>query len=186
MPNMTSIYAVTGTDANSCTNTANTTILVNSLPILMVNPAFATICEGENISITAYGAQNYVWSPALGLNTTQASSVIANPITTTFYTITGTDFNGCSDIISTIINVNPKPVITLSPSSADICEGASVSISSFGADSYLWSPAFGLNSTINSSVIANPNATTNYTVLGSREGLDPCVVVPALGSGLLG
>jgi gliding motility-associated-like protein len=167
IPNMTTIYAVTGTDANSCTNTANTTILVNPLPVLSVSPNVATICEGENINVIASGAQNYVWSPALGLNTTQASSVIANPIITTFYTITGTDFNGCSDIISTIINVNPKPVITLSPSSADICEGASVSISSFGADSYLWSPAFGLNSTINSSVIANPNATTNYTVLGT-------------------
>ena len=37
----------------------------------------------ENISITSSGGQSYIWSPALGLNTTQTASVIANPITTT-------------------------------------------------------------------------------------------------------
>jgi len=167
MPNTTTIYSVNGTDVNSCSNTATTTVLVNPLPILSVSPNVATICEGENISITSSGGQSYIWSPALGLNTTQASSVIANPIITTFYSILGTDANGCSDIISATVNVNPKPIITLSPSSADICEGASINISSFGANSYLWNPAFGLNSTTNSSVIANPNATTNYTVLGT-------------------
>ena len=167
IPNMTTIYAVTGTDANSCTNTANTTILVNPLPVLSVSPNVAAICEGENINVIASGAQNYVWSPALGLNTTQASSVIANPIITTFYTITGTDFNGCSDVVSATINVNPKPVITLSPASADICEGASISISAFGTNSYQWTPSFGLNTTIGSVVTANPNTTTNYTITGT-------------------
>ena len=166
-PTTTTTYSVLGTASNGCASTSFITIHVNPLPILSVSPNVATICEGDNLGMTIIGAQNFIWSPALGLNTTIGPNVIATPITNSFYTITGTDINGCSDIISTIINVNPKPVITLSPSSADICEGASVSISSFGADSYLWSPAFGLNSTINSSVIANPNATTNYTVLGT-------------------
>jgi len=190
MPNSTTAYAVSGTDANNCSNTANITIWVNPLPILSANPNVATICEGENISIIAGGASTYLWSPALGLNTTQASSVIANPVITTPYIITGTDANGCSDIISATINVNPKPVITLSPATADICEGASINISAFGANSYQWIPAFGLNTTTGSAVIANPNATTNYTITGTdvnncintanfqlNVGINPSVVI---------
>ena len=165
-PTSTTIYSVIGNDVNNCSSTSLITINVNPLPILNVIPLTKTICEGESLGMMASGAQDFIWSPALGLNTTIGPNVIATPIINSFYTITGTDINGCSDIISSIIHVDPKPIITLSPSSADICEGASVSISSFGADSYLWSPAFGLNSTTNSSVIANPNATTNYTVLG--------------------
>ena len=166
-PTATTIYSVLGTDINNCSSTSLVTINVNPLPILNVIPLISTICVGDSLVMMANGAQDFIWSPALSLNTTIGPNIIATPITNSFYTITGTDINGCSDIISTIINVNPKPIITLSPSSADICEGASVSISSFGADSYVWSPAFGLNSTTNSSVIANPNATTNYTVLGT-------------------
>ena len=167
IPTTTTTYSVLGTASNGCASTSAITINVNPLPILNVIPLISTICVGDSLVMMANGAQDFIWSPALSLNTTIGPNVIATPITNSFYTITGTDINGCSDIISTIINVNPKPIITLSPSSADICEGASVSISSFGADSYLWSPAFGLNSTTNSSVIANPNATTNYTVLGT-------------------
>ena len=167
MPTSTTTYSVVGTDANNCSSTSFSTINVNPLPILNVAPIISTICKGDSLVMMAAGAQDFIWSPALGLNTTIGPNVIATPIINSFYTITGTDVNGCSDIISTIINVNPNPIITLSPSSADICEGASVSILSFGADSYFWSPAFGLNSTTNSNVIANPNATTNYTVLGT-------------------
>jgi gliding motility-associated-like protein len=190
MPNTTTIYAVSGTDVNNCTSTTNTTILVNPLPILSASPPVDTICEGDNISINANGALNYVWSPSLGLNTTQSSSVIANPITTTSYTITGADANGCSDVISATINVNPKPIITLFPAAADICNGASINISAFGANSYFWNPAFGLNTTTNSVVTASPNATTNYTITGTdmnncintanfqlNVGINPSVVI---------
>ena len=73
---------------------------------------------------------------------------MATPTDTTLYFVTVTDINGCSDVISASVNVNPQPIITLSstPNTHDICEGASINIDAFGALSYSWSPPFGLNS----------------------------------------
>jgi len=167
MPTSLTTYAVIGTDLNNCSAIASITININPLPIISVFPDVSTICEGSSVIMTASGVSDFVWSPALGLNTTIGSSVIASPITTSFYLITGTDLNGCSDVISAAINVNPKPNIILSPTNADICEGSSINISAFGANTYNWSPSFGLSSTNSQNVIANPTSSTNYTITGT-------------------
>jgi len=166
MPTSLTTYAVIGTDVNNCSATASITINVNPLPIISVSPDVSTICEGSSVVMTASGVSDFVWSPALGLNTTIGSSVIASPITTSSYLITGTDLNGCSDIISVAINVNPKPDIILAPTNADICEGSSINISAFGANTYNWTPSFGLSSSNSQSVIANPISSVNYTIIG--------------------
>jgi gliding motility-associated-like protein len=77
------------------------------------------------------------------------------------------DVNGCSDVISTLVNVNPNPIVSLSPSSADICNGASVNITAFGADNYTWHPVLGLNTSSGNSVSANPNTSITYSVDGT-------------------
>ena len=101
----------TGVNDGAIAGACTPKIAFTARPIGVFGPK-TLICEGENVSINSTGAQSYIWSPALGLNTTQASSVIANPITTTFYSILGTDANGCSDMILATVNVNPKPIIT--------------------------------------------------------------------------
>ncbi len=45
-----------------------------------------------------------------------------------------------------------------------ICEGSSVTLNVSGSGGYNWSPAYGLNQTTGSSVIASPATTTTYTV----------------------
>ena len=169
-PTTTTTYSVLGTSANNCSAIDTIIVHVEPLPILSVLPNITTICEGDSIEIVASGAQDFVWSPALGLNTTLGSVVIANPITSSSYFVTGTDVNGCSDVLSATINVNSRPSITLSsvPNTNDICEGASLEINAFGAVSYMFgTPSIGLNTTIGSSVIANPITSTYYTVTGT-------------------
>ena len=168
-PTITTTYSVLGTSTNNCSALDTIMIHVDSLPVLSVSPIVSTICEGDSIGITASGAQDFLWSPALGLNTTLGSAVIANPITNSYYTVTGTDINGCSAVISSTVNVNPKPIISLSsiPNTNDICEGASIDINAFGGVSYVWTPSFGLNTTIGPSVIASPSSSTSYTVTGT-------------------
>ncbi len=48
------------------------------------------LIKGRSISITAYGADNYTWSPETGLNTTTGPTVVASPTITTNYTVNGT------------------------------------------------------------------------------------------------
>ncbi len=88
-------YAVTGTDANACIDTTTATVTVYPLPVVSISPVNPTICNGNSVTLTASGAITYSWSPATGLSATTGATVIATPISTTTYTVTGTDANGC-------------------------------------------------------------------------------------------
>ncbi len=69
---------------------------------------------------------------------------------------------GADDIT---ITVN-APTITLSPSST-ICSGTFTNLIASGASTYSWSPALGLSTTTEGSVIARPTTTTIYVVIGT-------------------
>jgi hypothetical protein len=64
-------------------------ILLQEAPPLNLKPANPNICEGQSVTIRASGADTYIWSPAEGLNTTDADTAIASPETTITYTVTG-------------------------------------------------------------------------------------------------
>lgn len=71
---------------------------------------------------------------------------------------------GCSDTITSIVNVYPIPVIIVD--SPFICLGESVQINATGAQNYTWNPSIWLNTNIGSSVISTPPVTITYTVTG--------------------
>lgn len=184
-PNSTTIYTITGTNANGCTQTQTLSVTVNPLPVLSALPANPAICFSESITLTANGAVSYTWSPATGLNNTATPSVLANPTTTQTYTITGTDANGCVNTLSTTLTVNPLPVLGVLPLNPSICIGDAVNMSVNGANTYLWSPASGLNTTLGNSVQANPTSTTTYQVvgtsaLGCKDSITNTVIVNPL------
>lgn len=97
-------YTVTGSDANGCSNTNTQTVTVNILPTVSstITPASTTFCEGETIILNGSGAISYTWSGAVNNNT-----AFFPPVGTTTYTVTGTDANGCSNINSQTVIVNP-------------------------------------------------------------------------------
>ena len=160
----TTTYTVTGTTGN-CSGTATATVTVAATPVVTVNSE--TICTGASAILTATGAGSYTWSPATGLSATTGTTVTATPATTTTYTVTGTTGN-CSGTATSTVTVNPNPVVTVN--SETICAGASATLTATGADSYSWSPATNLSSTIGSPVTANPPATTTYVVTGTTNG----------------
>ena len=166
-PTVNTTYMVVGTDANSCSSWDTISVLVNPLPILSLNNISSTICEGENVPLIVSGANTYLWSPSLGLNNSVGNSVIASPISTTNFLITATDFNGCIEVIYSTVLVNPSPNLSLNPATAAICTGSSLQIEGFGANSYVWSPSYGLNTTTSNIVLASPNSDVIYNVVGT-------------------
>ncbi|MCS7073994.1 MAG: hypothetical protein NZ108_05970, partial [Bacteroidia bacterium] len=166
-PSTTTTYTVTGTDGNGCVNTATRVITVNPLPIITGNASPNAICIGGTSNLTASGGVSYTWSPATGLSSTTGTVVAANPTTSTTYTITGTDGNGCVNTGTVSLTVNPLPVVSVSSPDPVLCLGESATLNasvSNGASTFSWSPATGLSSTTGASVTANPTVTTTYTV----------------------
>ncbi len=163
-PGSTTSYTVTGTDGNGCVNSGTTSVLVNPLPVITVNNGF--VCNGSSVTLNANGASTYSWSPGTGLSATTGASVNANPGSTTQYTVTGTDANGCVNGDTTTVTVVNNPTVTVN--TATICLGQqTATLTANGAATYVWSPGTGLSSTSGASVTANPGATTVYTITGT-------------------
>jgi predicted transcriptional regulator len=117
-PMLTTTYYVTVNNASNCQEMDSVTVVVNPNPIAAITGA-STICEGESTILTATGGVGYLWSDA---STTAINSV--NPAVSTTYTVTVTNTNGCSDVTSQFITVNPSPTVILGAFSS-ICEGSS-------------------------------------------------------------
>lgn len=56
------------------------------------------------------------------------------------------------------------PKVSVSPPSAQLCNGQSVSLTAAGSGSFSWSPSTGLSSTTGAVVSATPSVTTTYTI----------------------
>jgi len=108
------VYTVTATNAEGCSNTANVTVTVNPLPNVDIS-GNSSFCQGDNVTLTATGANTYVWSNISG----NASITVSNAST---YTVTGTDANGCTNTATKTVTVNPTYNIPLTHS---MCEGES-------------------------------------------------------------
>ena len=163
-PTITTSYTVTGTNG-ICTNTAVTTVSVVSSPALAVSPATSTVCAGSSVTLTATGSTVYAWTPSSGLSTTTGSVVVASPaVGTTIYTVTG-GVGTCTAVAQASVTVGALPSLTLTPTTSNICAGASTTLSASGANTYTWSPTAAI--TTGSLVTVGPLATTIYTVTGS-------------------
>lgn len=141
--------------------------LTKQIPLPSVTASTTTnpICEGQNTVLSASGATNYIWSPSTGLSSTNGSTVIASPQSTTVYTVTA-ESNGCESTTSVTVNVNAKPTLSLAGNNT-ICEGQSTALLAAGADTYSWSPVNGLDNSNTAAVNASPVASTIYTVTGT-------------------
>lgn len=151
-PSVSTVYTVTGTDANSCKNSSTRNITVNPNPTLTVNSP--TICSGNSITLSANGASTYSWSTGATTN-----SISVTPVSSANYTVSGTSL-GCTDTKTTSVTVNTTP--TVSVNSATICSGNSVNLNASGATSYSWNTG-----ATTSGIAVSPTITTTYSVTGS-------------------
>ncbi|MFL5752862.1 MAG: M43 family zinc metalloprotease [Bacteroidia bacterium] len=154
-PGSTSTYTVTGTDANSCQNTAAKTITVNPLPTVTASATFSSVCAGASTTLSGGGATTYSWTGGI------TNGVAFVPASTTTYTVTGTNANGCSNTATKMITVNSIPTVTANATSSTVCSGSATTLSGGGASTYSWTGG------VSNGVAFAPSATTTYTVTGT-------------------
>jgi len=128
------------------------------------------ICTGSGTTLSASGGISYSWTPTTGLSNAAIANPLANPTSTTTYTVTVSDVNGCTGTSSVVVTVNPIPSVTVSPSAPSVCAGSSVSLTASGATTYSWLPTTALSSATVANPNASPSSTTTYTVTGTTNG----------------
>ncbi len=113
-------------------------ITVNPPPTITANSSpGTTICAGDSITLTGGGGVSYTWDNGA------TNGVPFAPATTTTYTVTGTDANGCTNTAQITITVNSCSTVTagFNTSATTICVGDSViftNASSSGVISWQW------------------------------------------------
>ena len=79
-----------------------TTLTVNALPTLTVTANHDTICAGDMVTLSVSGtATTYTWSTSA-----TTSTVSVSPVSTTIYTVTGTNVNACKNKATQTVVVN--------------------------------------------------------------------------------
>jgi hypothetical protein len=137
-------------------NNVNFAITASSNNITPTFNPITPICAGSTAPILPTTSTNGIvgaWSP----------SNVSNQQSATYTFTPNAGQNATTASIS--ITVNPIPQISVN--SASICSGSSVTLSATGANTFSWSPSFGLSNTIGLSVTASPTTTTTYTVIGT-------------------
>lgn len=152
------------------------TINVIARPVADAGPV-KEFCNGTDISIgtASVNGYSYQWSPSFGLN----NANIAQPAVTLinnntkndtvryYLTVTVGGASDCTAMDSVDVIVKKAPDLLVSPQSAAICKGGSVTLNASGAETYSWSPAIGLNVTNGPTVLAKPDVTTAYVLNGA-------------------
>ncbi|MCC7436905.1 MAG: hypothetical protein IT211_00265 [Armatimonadetes bacterium] len=127
------------------------------------------VCRGATLQIgsPARPGYTYQWAPAAGLDRTDISAPTFSGTATTQYIVSVTSpFSSCTVRRDTVVvTVVPPPDITM-PRDTAICAGDQFQLnpSSVAGTQFSWSPATGLSNPNIRNPIANPTATTAYTL----------------------
>jgi gliding motility-associated-like protein len=179
-------YSVLITDANGCS--ATNTYVITEPPALSVALAGNnTICGGGSTTITATpsggtGPYTVSWSSSLPNGLSQTVS----PQTSTTYTATVTDANGCSSTQTFAVIVAPQPVAAFTAGPGD-CAPATVTFTdnSSGATQYTWDFGDPASGPLNVSTSQNPTHTYSSggtyditLIVQNAGGCSDTIVIP--------
>lgn len=125
--NAGTIY-VTGTDAHGCSNTASKLVSVYALPTVTINGR-TPFCQGETTTLTASGAQSYIWD----------NGATTSTINTSYggnYSVTGTDVHGCQSTANKQVTI--WQVSAQISGSRNFCQGQHTTLNVTGNESYTY------------------------------------------------
>lgn len=170
-PALSVTYTVTGTDANGCTNTDTADVIVYAQPTISIS-GVDSICTGSSTTLTASGGFTYFW-PLGGEST---AIITDSPVTTTTYTVNGTDASGCSNTATFTVTVGTPPAVP-----SVIVNGSTLTSSVSGA-SYQWFlngvPIPGATSQSYTATQMGSFTVEVYDAVGCASGQSPAVLDP--------
>lgn len=152
------VYTVIGT------HLTNTCVATGTINVVVITPSVAftptvNVCLGQAAVLTASGASSYTWngfpSPGGSYTTTPATNS-----TISLISLSTLNNVSCSKTSTVLINVNPLPTLSITPTRKDICRKETNTLTVSGASSYTWSPGTSTGSVL----VVSPTVSINYTV----------------------
>ena len=106
-PDTSMMFYVQVTDSNGCSN--NDSVYVIMFMVYTVNDQI--ICLGDSVQLNTFGepAISFSWSPSTGLSDPNSIDPWASPSSTTTYTVTATDSQGCTDQDDATVIISSDP-----------------------------------------------------------------------------
>jgi len=165
-------YTVFITDANNCLDTATVTLTpptaVTGTITTTINPTCPNLNNGK-LCVTAGGGTpgyGYSWAPIGGAANCTPSTLTVTPGGTSIYSVTITDFNNCTAVVTGTLTSPPQATVTASvtnPPCGGICNGTATltPVGGVGPFSYAWSCTGSTLPTIGGQC---GGTTCNYTV----------------------
>jgi gliding motility-associated-like protein len=144
-----------------CSATDDVQVIVMQAPIPNAG-IDGDICYGQTYTLQPVGDPTftYTWTPSTNLSSSTGFNPVSDPDKTIIYTLSVTDANGCTSLVTdqVIVKVTPPIQVTTYPIDTVVYAGVPIPLlaTSLGT-SYTWSPAAGLNNPN----IANPIATAS-------------------------
>lgn len=96
-PSITTTYSVIGTSTLSCSSMATIEVVVNPSPNVSATASSTMFCAGEPITFKGTGALTYQWMTSSN-SVLFGDQLIIFPLTSSTYTLIGTDANGCEGV----------------------------------------------------------------------------------------
>jgi serine protease len=132
-PTATTIYTVLGNNG-PCVSTETVTLTLGPpLPVQIISTS-NSVCIAQSVTLTATGANNYVWN-----NSISGSIITAQPTLTSVYTVTGS-VGSCTGMATATITVDQTPTlaITSSPANGPFCSNQLLILQASGAQNFQW------------------------------------------------
>lgn len=160
-PTSNTQYIVSIVTPEGCPAKDTVDITVIDIPVPVLSPD-DSICFGDNITLTASGADSYLWYPSKDLNNGTSSNVLAKPlVTTTFYV----DFsNQCATLTDSVTITVVIPQAYSSPDDT-VCFNKDIVLWASGGVTYNWYPSAYVTSPTNDTTQANPPVPTEFMVV---------------------
>ncbi len=202
-PSLYTTYVVTVRDANNCIGTAQVSVAVAdplAVTVAAVDPVIGS-CPGQStilnttvtggIELIPGGGYNYSWSPSASLDLTDPANPVASPLSTTTYTVTVTDNNGCQATGNITIVVAPPLALTINANDILIgtCASSTSQINAMATGGemplngydYSWDPGRpGLTDYNISNPVADLTVTGLYTYVLTVTDTNLCQIIDSI------
>ncbi len=99
-----------------------------------------TLCSGDTVTLSASGAESYLWMLFSDTVSTQAAVTTVPPVGTDPYVVFGKSIHNCVTSDTVVVTVYALPNTKIVYDTTDVCANTTLYLYATGADSYLWYP----------------------------------------------